>query len=126
MVAARGAKLALAARSVARLEQLATQIPGSLVVPTDMTNPDAVQSWYAMWWKKASETWNFDFFKIDGQPEVAAAYAKAANGGGLDPIVRQHGIGQDQRGDLLQRGERRVALQSQGRAHIHFQLLVSW
>jgi len=48
------------------------------------TNPDAVQAWYATWWKKASETWNYDFFKIDGQPSVVAAYAKAANGGGID------------------------------------------
>ena len=50
----------------------------------NVTNPDAVRAWYALWWKKASETWNFDFFKIDGQPGVVAADAKAANGGGLD------------------------------------------
>jgi len=50
----------------------------------NVSKPDAVQAWYGMWWKKASETWNFDFFKIDGQPGVVGAYAKAANGGGVD------------------------------------------
>ena len=29
-----------------------------------------------MWWHKASETWNYDFFKIDGQPNVVEAYRK--------------------------------------------------
>jgi hypothetical protein len=48
------------------------------------TNPQAVDSWYGMWWRKASETWNFDFFKIDGQPEVIDAYRRASDGGGID------------------------------------------
>jgi len=50
----------------------------------NVTNPDAVEAWYGMWWKKVSQTWNFDFFKIDGQPGVVGAYAKSANGGGVD------------------------------------------
>jgi len=46
------------------------------------TNAQAVEAWYGAWWRKAGETWNFDFFKIDGQPEVAAAYRASADGGG--------------------------------------------
>jgi len=48
------------------------------------TNPEAVKTWFAMWWRKASETWNYDFFKIDGQPNVADAYRKAVDGGGIE------------------------------------------
>lgn len=50
----------------------------------NVTNPEAVKAWYGMWWKKASETWNFDFFKIDGEPNVVAAYRKATDGGGIE------------------------------------------
>jgi len=46
------------------------------------TNAEAVKAWYGMWWHKASEIWNYDFFKIDGETHVVAAYRKAANGGG--------------------------------------------
>ncbi len=45
-------------------------------------NPEAVEACYAAFWKRASETWNFDFFKIDGQPQVADRYRKAKDGGG--------------------------------------------
>ena len=48
------------------------------------TNAQAVDAWFGMFLRKVSETWNFEFFKIDGQPEVAAAYAKSADGGGLE------------------------------------------
>ncbi|MBN1421704.1 MAG: discoidin domain-containing protein [Planctomycetes bacterium] len=50
----------------------------------NVTNAEAVASWFGMWWRKASDTWGFDFFKIDGQPNVIAAYRKATDGGGVD------------------------------------------
>ena len=50
----------------------------------NVENQDAVEAWYRMWWRKASETWNYDFFKIDGQPDVVAAYSRAANAGGVE------------------------------------------
>jgi hypothetical protein len=50
----------------------------------NVTRPAAVEAWFGMFWRKVSETWNFDFFKIDGEPEVAAAYVKSADGNGLD------------------------------------------
>ncbi|MCX5670790.1 MAG: discoidin domain-containing protein [Planctomycetota bacterium] len=57
------------------------------------TRPPAVEAWFGMFWHKVSETWNYEFFKIDGQPEVAAAYAKSADGGGLDGYRRGLEIG---------------------------------
>ncbi len=50
----------------------------------NVTNPAAVRAWYGMWWEKASSTWNFDFFKIDGQPNVISVYKKAVDGGGVE------------------------------------------
>jgi len=50
----------------------------------NVTSAAAVENWYGMWWKKASETWNFEFFKIDGQPDVVNAYKKARDGGGIE------------------------------------------
>ena len=48
----------------------------------NVTNEEAAKAWYDRFWIKASDTWNFDFFKIDGQPEVARAYRRSADGGG--------------------------------------------
>lgn len=50
----------------------------------NVTKAEAVDKWFAMWWRKASETWNFDFFKIDGQPQVIDRYKKSVDGGGVD------------------------------------------
>ena len=50
----------------------------------NVTNPEAVKARFGMWWRKASETWNYDFFKIDGQPNVVDAYRKAVDGGGIE------------------------------------------
>jgi len=50
----------------------------------NVNKPEAVREWYGMWWHKISDTWNFDFFKIDGQPPVIGAYQKAVNGEGMD------------------------------------------
>ncbi len=54
----------------------------------NVTNEQAVKEWFGAWWRKASEIWNFDFFKIDGQPQVARAYAKAKDGGGVEGYRR--------------------------------------
>ncbi len=59
----------------------------------NVTNPEAVRAWYGMWWEKASSTWNFDFFKIDGQPSVINAYTKAVDGGGVEGYRRGLQIG---------------------------------
>lgn len=51
-------------------------------------NPEAVKAWFGLWWHKASETWNYDFFKIDGETYVAESYRKSANGGGAEGFRR--------------------------------------
>lgn len=49
----------------------------------NVSNPEVASGPYGDFWRKASETWNYDFFKIDGQPPVSVLYSKAADGGGL-------------------------------------------
>ncbi|HKV83802.1 MAG TPA: SDR family NAD(P)-dependent oxidoreductase [Ktedonobacterales bacterium] len=43
LFAAHGARLALAARSAQKLEQLAAELPGSLAIPTDMRDEQAIK-----------------------------------------------------------------------------------
>jgi hypothetical protein len=45
--------------------------------------PEAVEKRYAPFWRKLCQTWDFDFFKIDGQPTVAARYRRAAGANGI-------------------------------------------
>jgi hypothetical protein len=61
----------------------------------NVTRPDAVKNWFGMWWRKTSETWNFDFFKIDGQPNVIDAYRKATDGGGGEGYRKGLAIGRE-------------------------------
>jgi len=61
----------------------------------NVTKPDAAKEWFGMWWRKASETWNFDFFKIDGQPDVIGAYRKAMDGGGVEGYRKGLAIGRE-------------------------------
>lgn len=49
----------------------------------NVTNEEAMEQVFAPFWRKASETWNFDFFKIDGQPTVINRYRASVNGGGV-------------------------------------------
>ncbi len=49
----------------------------------NVMRPEAVEAWYGAWWRKASEAWNFEFFKIDGQPQVINAYRKSTDGDGV-------------------------------------------
>ena len=49
---AKGAKLVLAARSEEKLESLAKELPGSFVIPTDMTKPDSIKNLIAETVKK--------------------------------------------------------------------------
>lgn len=44
----------------------------------DVAKPEAVEALYLPFWRKVSERWNFDFFKIDGQPTAVNAYRKSA------------------------------------------------
>ena len=44
----------------------------------NMSVPGAVE-WYRDWWKKANDTWDYDYFKIDGIPTAITAYFKAAD-----------------------------------------------
>lgn len=62
-------------------------------------NREAVREWFGMWWRKASATWNFDFFKIDGQPQVIDAYRKSADGGGVEGYRKGLAIGRQIVGD---------------------------
>ncbi len=47
LFAARGARVALVARSAERIQQIATELPGALAVPTDMRDTAAVQQMIA-------------------------------------------------------------------------------
>jgi len=42
----------------------------------DVSQEGAVEQWYAPWWKKVSETWNYDYFKIDGMKPTLDCYGK--------------------------------------------------
>ena len=55
---------------------------------------EAVKNWYTKFWHKASETWNYDFFKIDGQPAAVKAYEKSPEGG-IDAYRKGLQIGRD-------------------------------
>lgn len=47
-------------------------------------NKEAVKAVLEPSWQRVSETWNYDFFKIDAQPNgVIPAYRAAINGGGI-------------------------------------------
>jgi len=61
----------------------------------NVTDPEAVEKWYAMFWKRASDDWNFDFFKIDGQPTVAKRYRESANGNGVSGYRKGLAIGRE-------------------------------
>lgn len=47
-------------------------------------NEEAVREWFGRWWEKVCNAWGFDFFKIDGQPDVIGAYARATDAGGIE------------------------------------------
>lgn len=61
----------------------------------NINNPDATKKWYELFWRKTSETWNFDFFKIDGQPTVAKRYAESVDGGAVEGYRRSLRIARD-------------------------------
>ena len=65
----------------------------------NVMNDQAVKQWFAKHWKKISEEWNYDFFKIDGQPMAAQIYEKAVNGGGIDGYRKGLEIGRKISGD---------------------------
>ncbi len=49
----------------------------------DARNPEVSREWFEAWWRKLSDTWGYDFFKIDGQPWVADVYRQAAGEAGV-------------------------------------------
>jgi len=61
----------------------------------NINNPDALKTWYEMFWRKSSNRWNFDFFKIDGQPTVAQRYGESVDGGGVEGYRRSLRIGRE-------------------------------
>ena len=61
----------------------------------NINNPDALKTWYKMFWHKTSGTWNFDFFKIDGQPTVATRYGESVDGGGVEGYRRSLRMGRE-------------------------------
>ena len=48
------------------------------------TNPQAAEQMWTPFWRKVSQEWKFDYFKIDGQPSAARAYRTAINGKGVE------------------------------------------
>ena len=50
----------------------------------NVNNKDAVDKWFAGFFREISETWNYDYFKIDGMPLIFDNYIKSANGGGIE------------------------------------------
>ncbi|HOX38371.1 MAG TPA: hypothetical protein PL033_10330 [Candidatus Brocadiia bacterium] len=61
----------------------------------NVNNPEAVAEWYGKFWRKASEAWNNDFFKIDGQPEVSDRYEKSSDGNGVEGYRKGLQIGRE-------------------------------
>jgi len=49
----------------------------------NVDHPIAVKKYFQPFWQRIHATWNFDFFKIDGQPFIVDGYRMARNGGGL-------------------------------------------
>lgn len=58
----------------------------------NLTRGGAVSEHFAPWWRKASDTWNYDFFKIDGLPGAVRSYQRSANGGGVETFRKGLGI----------------------------------
>jgi hypothetical protein len=50
----------------------------------NVSQTEAAEEYFRPFWRRASDAWNYDFFKIDGQPSVADDYRAAANGGGTE------------------------------------------
>jgi hypothetical protein len=46
----------------------------------NVNNPEVQSHWLDWWWKRYSNKWNFDFFKLDGLNHVVTAYRKAVDG----------------------------------------------
>lgn len=59
----------------------------------NVENPEAVEAWFARWWRKACHEWGYDFFKIDGQPDVVNAYRNARDANGIESYRRGLRIG---------------------------------
>lgn len=51
-------------------------------------NAEVVEKHFAPWWRRMSETWNFDYFKIDGEPDVVRGYKQSVDGGGVESYRR--------------------------------------
>ena len=62
----------------------------------DVSNEDAVKAWFVPWWKKVSETWNYDYFKVDGmQPTLKCYRAVYGEEKGLKIFRKGLQIGRD-------------------------------
>jgi len=62
-------------------------------------NAAAVDAWFRPWWRKVSETWDFGFFKIDGQPNVIDVYRTAKEGVSVDAYRHGLDVGREVVGD---------------------------
>lgn len=54
----------------------------------DVGNPEAMEQAFLPWWRRMCDTWGFDFFKIDGQPNVIDAYRAAHGPAGVEAYRR--------------------------------------
>jgi len=54
----------------------------------NVNNKGAVEHWFAGFVRQISETWNYDYFKIDGIPAVLSAYKRSVDGEGVDGVRR--------------------------------------
>ncbi len=50
----------------------------------NINNKDAVDKWFAGYFREISEVWNYDYFKIDGIPAIFNTYRESSNGGGIE------------------------------------------
>ncbi len=50
----------------------------------NVNNKEAVDKWFAGFFREISEVWNYDYFKIDGIPAIFDMYRQSVDGGGIE------------------------------------------
>ena len=54
----------------------------------NVNNKEAVDIWFAGFISQLSETWNYDYFKMDGIPAILNVYQQSVDGGGVEGVRR--------------------------------------
>ena len=54
----------------------------------NVNSKEAVDIWFAGFISQLSETWNYDYFKMDGIPAILNVYQQSVDGGGVEGVRR--------------------------------------